>query len=80
MKSNQGVFWGQNAQIRWSMLILTRVLRMTDMIILMNREAEDTCVRRTMTALVVHFLTALKMSRWKGLSDSVSLYLTWLML
>ena len=77
-KSNQGVFWGQNAQIRWSMLILTRVLRMTDMIILMNREAEDTCVRRTMAALVVHFLTALKMSRWSGLSNSVSLYLTWL--
>ena len=52
---------------------------MTDMIILMNREAVDTWVRRTMTALVVHFLTALKMSRWKALSDSVSLYLTWLM-
>ena len=61
------------------MLILTRVLRMTDMIILMNREAEDTWMRRTMAALVVHFLTALKMSRWSGLSDSVSLYLTWLM-
>ena len=79
MKSNQGVFWGQNAQIRWSMLILTWVLRMTDMIILMNREAEDTCVRRKKAALVVHFLTALKMSRWSGLSNSVSLYLTWLM-
>ena len=79
MKSNQGVFWGQNAQIRWSMLILTRVLRMTDMIILMNREAEDTWMRRMVAALVVHFLTALKMSRWSGLSDSVSLYLTWLM-
>lgn len=52
---------------------------MTDMIILMNREAEDTCMRRTMAALVVHFLTALKMSRGKGLSNSVSLYLTWLM-
>ena len=78
MKSNQGVFWGQNAQIRWSMLILTWVLRMTDMIILMNREVEDTWMRRTMTALVVHFLTALKMSRWSGLSNSVSLYLTWL--
>ena len=51
---------------------------MTDMIILMNREAEDTWMRRTMTALMVLFLTALKMSRWKGLSDSVSLYLTWL--
>ena len=51
---------------------------MTDMIILLNRKAEDTWMRRTMTALVVHFLTALKMSRWKGLSDSVSLYLTWL--
>ena len=52
---------------------------MTDMIILMNREAEDTCVRRTRAALMVHFLTALKMSRWNGLSNSVSLYLTWLM-
>ena len=53
---------------------------MTDMIILMNRKAEDTWMRRRITALVVHFITALKMSRWKGLSDSVSLYLTWLML
>ena len=79
MKSNQGVFWGQNAQIRWSMLILTWVLRMTDMIILMNREAEDTCVRRMVAALMVHFLTALKMSRGNGVSNSVSLYLTWLM-
>ena len=52
---------------------------MTDMIILMNREAEDTWMRRRITALVVDFLTALKMSRRKGLSDSVSLYLTWLM-
>ena len=52
---------------------------MTDMIILMNREAEDTWMRRTMAALMVHFITALEMSRWKGLSDSVSLYLTWLM-
>ena len=52
---------------------------MTVLIILMNREVEDTWMRRTMTALVVHFLTGLKMSRWKGLSDSVSLYLTWLM-
>ena len=52
---------------------------MTVLIILMNREVEDTWMGRTMTALVVHFLTALKMSRWKGLSDSVSLYLTWLM-
>ena len=42
-------------------------------------EAEDTCMRRRITALVVHFLTALKMSRRNGLSDSVSLYLTWLM-
>ena len=61
------------------MLILTRVLRMTDMIILMNREAEDTWMRRMVAALVVHFLTALKMSRGNGLSNSVSLYLTWLM-
>ena len=52
---------------------------MTDMIILMNREAEDTCVRRKMAALVVHFLTALKMSRWNRLSNYVSLYLTLLM-
>ena len=52
---------------------------MTVLIILMNREAEDTWMRRRITALVVHFITALKMSRWKGLSDSVSLYLTWLM-
>ena len=52
---------------------------MTDMIILKNREAEDTWMRRMVAALVVHFLTALKMSRWSGLSDSVSLYLTWLM-
>lgn len=52
---------------------------MTDMIILMNREAEDTWMRRTMAALVVHFLTALKMSRWSVLSNPVSLYLTWLM-
>ncbi len=51
---------------------------MTDMIILLNRKAEDTWMRRTMAALVVHFLTALKMSRWSGLSNSVSLYLTWL--
>ena len=53
---------------------------MTVLIILMNREAEDTWMRRRMAALVLHFLTALKMSRWKGLGDSVSLYLTWLML
>mgnify|MGYP004590522649 CR=1 FL=1 len=52
---------------------------MTDMIILMNREVEDTCVRRMVAALVVHFLTGLKMSRGKGVSDYVSLYLTWLM-
>ena len=52
---------------------------MTVLIILMNREAEDTWMRRTRAALMVHFLTGLKMSRWKGLSDSVSLYLTWLM-
>ena len=52
---------------------------MTVLIILMNREAEDTWMRRTMTALVVDFLTALKMSRGKGLSNPVSLYLTWLM-
>ena len=52
---------------------------MTVLIILMNREAEDTWMRRKMAALVVHFLTGLKMSRGKGLSDSVSLYLTWLM-
>ena len=52
---------------------------MTVLIILMNREAEDTWMRRTMAALVVHFLTALKMSRWSGLSNSVSLYLIWLM-
>ena len=52
---------------------------MTDMIILMNREAEDIWMRRRMAALVVHFLTVMKMSRWKGLSDSVSLYLTWFM-
>ena len=52
---------------------------MTDMIILMNREAEDTWMRRRITALMVHFLTGLKMSRGKGLSDYVSLYLTWLM-
>ena len=56
------------------MLILTWMLRMTDMIILMNREAEDTCMRRTMTALVVHFLTALKMSRRNGLSDSLVIW------
>ena len=52
---------------------------MTDMIILMNREAEDTWINRTRAALMVHFLTGLKMSRGKGLSDYVSLYLTWLM-
>ena len=52
---------------------------MTVLIILMNREAEDTCVRTRITALKVHFLTALKMSRGKGLRDLVSLYLTWLM-
>ena len=52
---------------------------MTYMIILMNRIVEDIWMRRRMAVLVVHFLTALKMSRWKGLSDSVSLYLTWLM-
>ena len=52
---------------------------MTDMIVLMNREAVDTWMRRTMTALVLHFLTVVKMSRGKGLSNSVSLYLTWLM-
>ena len=52
---------------------------MTVLIILMNREAEDTWMRRRITALKVHFLTGLKMSRWSGLSNSVSLYLTWLM-
>ena len=52
---------------------------MTVLIILMNREAEDTWMGRMVAALVVHFLTALKMSRGNGLSNSVSLYLTWLM-
>ena len=52
---------------------------MTVLIILMNREVEDTWMRRRITALKVHFLTGLKMSRGKGLSDYVSLYLTWLM-